>query len=93
MVRIRGALVTAVSQKMLHLSLKTLQDSAAITHMSTDIESIEMAILKYHDMWACTVEVLIGVYMLTPFIGPAAYLLIVPPLRQCIQFPSVSTFR
>lgn len=49
-----------------------------------------MAILRYHDMWACTVEVFIGAYMLTPFIGAAAYLILVPQPSQFVRAPFLS---
>ncbi|KAH8804690.1 ABC transporter-like protein [Xylogone sp. PMI_703] len=68
----RGALVSLIYNKVINLSIGTVDDSAALTHMSTDIDSIATGIIDMHDIWSGVIELGIAIYFrLGNGIGPA----------------------
>ena len=79
----RGMLVSAVFKHTLELDLTTAKKSAAVTLMSTDVDSIGSAFVIMHDLWAGIIELAIGVYLLARYVGAAAFLISVPAVREC----------
>lgn len=51
--------------------LSALDESAAVTLMSTDVERICDALARLHEVWASIVEISIGIWLLTEEIGLA----------------------
>ncbi|KAF4983690.1 hypothetical protein FZEAL_957 [Fusarium zealandicum] len=68
---IRGCLAAAVYRKTTEMKLTTADDSAALTLMSTDIERITNGAQSVHEIWANTVEVAIGCWLLEEKLGVA----------------------
>ncbi|KAI1878317.1 uncharacterized protein JN550_000499 [Neoarthrinium moseri] len=78
----RGMLVSAIFKQTLELDLATAKKSAAVTLMSTDVDSIEAGFVMMHDLWAGVLELGIGVFLLARYVGAAAFLVVVPAVRQ-----------
>lgn len=75
-IRIRGGLVSLIYRKTVDLSITALEEKAALTLMSTDIERITTSFQYLHDAWAAFIEVGIALYLLyrqlgVGFIAPA----------------------
>jgi len=77
----RGGLVSLIYNKTLLLESGALKDSAAITLMSTDIESIATGLTDVHEIWASPIDIVIAVYLLQREIGLAS---ITPVLIACL---------
>jgi len=78
----RGMLVSAIFKQTLELDLATAKKSAAVTLMSTDVDSIEAGFVMMHDLWAGVLELGIGVFLLARYVGAAAFLVAVPAVRK-----------
>lgn len=78
----RGMLVSAIFKHTLELDLATAKQSAAVTLMSTDVDSIGAAFTTIHDLWVGIIELAIGVYLLARYVGPAAFLVAVPAVCE-----------
>ncbi|KAI9826794.1 MAG: hypothetical protein M1819_007265 [Sarea resinae] len=61
---LRGALVSMIYQKTMHLSIGALEDSAPITLMSADIERIGTGLRYMHDTWASVIEIALALWLL-----------------------------
>ncbi|KAF9773762.1 hypothetical protein IL306_008390 [Fusarium sp. DS 682] len=68
---IRGCLVAAIYQKTTQMKITAADDSAALTLMSADVERIITGAGKAHDIWANTIEVAVGCWLLYGKIGLA----------------------
>ena len=68
---IRGGLVTLIYTKTVDLSLAVLDEHAALTLMSADVERIVVSLLYFHDIWSSFIEVGIAVYLLYIQVGIA----------------------
>ncbi|KAF4450096.1 hypothetical protein F53441_6740 [Fusarium austroafricanum] len=68
---IRGCLVAAIYQKTTQLKITAADDSAALTLMSADVERILNGASRFHELWANTIEVAVGCYLLHGKIGIA----------------------
>ena len=79
---VRGALVPHIFRKTLKLPYSIAKESAAATLMSTDIEGISTGIPQIHKMWACLIEVCVGLYLLATIIDKATFLVVLPVLGK-----------
>ncbi|RDW57444.1 hypothetical protein BP6252_13782 [Coleophoma cylindrospora] len=61
---VRGALVNAIYAQTLDLSITSLDESAAVTLMSSDVERICNAILSIHNLWASPMEIALAIWLL-----------------------------
>ncbi|CZT50852.1 related to multidrug resistance-associated protein [Rhynchosporium secalis] len=68
---VRGSLVNAVYVQTLDLSITSLDESAAVTLMSSDVERICAAIVPIHAMWSSPVEITLAIWFLSREIGIA----------------------
>ncbi|KAE8137329.1 ABC transporter-like protein [Aspergillus pseudotamarii] len=68
---IRGGLISLLYDKTLKLDMERLTDSAAMTLMTTDIDSIATNWVNIHEIWASPIDVGIGVYLLQQKLGIA----------------------
>ncbi|KAM0421107.1 hypothetical protein ACHAPT_011178 [Fusarium lateritium] len=68
---IRGCLCAAIFRKTTEMKLTSADDSAALTLMSTDIERVLRGAETAHELWANTIEVAIGCWLLYDKVGAA----------------------
>lgn len=68
---VRGSLVNAIYAQTLDLSVTSLDESAAVTLMSSDVERICDAILSIHNLWSSPVEIALAILLLQKEIGVA----------------------
>ncbi|MCJ1385668.1 hypothetical protein MMC17_008791 [Xylographa soralifera] len=66
---IRGALVSAIYKKATEISVASLETSAVITLMSTDITNIENGLSTVHELWANFVQVCVATVFLGTELG------------------------
>ncbi|KAM4067250.1 ABC transporter [Hirsutella rhossiliensis] len=79
--RLRGLLVSAIFNKTLKLkssSADSVNESAAATLMSTDIDGIEKGLAVFHEIWASVIELALGIYALATIVGGASFLVVLP---------------
>lgn len=62
---VRGSYVSAIYHKTTAISITDLDNSAAVTLMSTDVERIVLALQKGHEIWANMVQVVLSTYLLS----------------------------
>ncbi|KAF5977902.1 Canalicular multispecific organic anion transporter 2 [Fusarium coicis] len=60
----RGGLVSLIFKKTLKLKTTSIKDSAPVTLMTADVETIFAAGASVHDMWANMLELPVGIYLL-----------------------------
>ncbi|KAJ4147018.1 hypothetical protein LMH87_001571 [Akanthomyces muscarius] len=77
---IRGVLIVAIYDKMLRLKVDDLENSAAVTLMSTDVDGIEQLISMAYESWTCVIQLALGIWLLYRFVGPACFLIFIPTL-------------
>jgi ATP-binding cassette, subfamily C (CFTR/MRP), member 1 len=66
---LRGALVGIVYSRTLLLQDGVYDESAAVTHMSTDVDRIASSMMNMNEIWARLIEVAIGVWFLERQLG------------------------
>ncbi|KAK0120207.1 hypothetical protein ONS95_011613 [Cadophora gregata] len=66
---VRGGLVGIVYAKTVDLSITALDESAAITLMSNDVEAICMGFETLHELWAVPAELGIAIFLLQRELG------------------------
>jgi len=79
---LRGGLVGLIFSKTLVLRDGVYDESAAVTHMSTDIDRIVASMQNMHEVWARLVEVAIGVWLLSIQIGAVSVIPIIVVVRE-----------
>lgn len=82
----RGALASLVFKKTLALHPSSIKESAPVTLMSTDIESIVLAGDALHDLWASFIELPIGIYLLYRHIGVPSLFILIPGISKSPLF-------
>lgn len=68
---VRGCLCAAVYRKTTEMKLTSADDSAALTLMSTDIDRVLHGAEAAHELWANTIEVSVGCWLLYNKVGAA----------------------
>ncbi|KAK0117906.1 hypothetical protein ONS95_012222 [Cadophora gregata] len=66
---VRGSLVHAIYAQTLDLSITSLDESAAVTLMSSDVERICESLVSIHYMWSSPIEIALAVCLLSREIG------------------------
>lgn len=66
---VRGSLVNAVYAQTLDLSIISLDESAAVTLMSSDVERICEPLISIHNMWSSPIEIALAIWLLSREIG------------------------
>ncbi|KID73574.1 ABC transporter, transmembrane domain, type 1, partial [Metarhizium brunneum ARSEF 3297] len=74
----RGGLASLVFKKTLRLEASSVRDSAPVTLMSTDIESIVMSGDAIHDIWASFIEIPLAIYLLYRNVGVPSLFILIP---------------
>lgn len=69
---VRGSMVVVIFRKTLALdSSNSADSSASVTLMSTDIDGIASSFDAIHDIWACPMEIALGLWLLERHVGVA----------------------
>lgn len=68
---VKGSLVGAIYTQTLDLSITSLDESAAVTLMSTDVERICVALSPIHTLWSAPLEIALAIWLLQKEIGVA----------------------
>lgn len=79
---VRGILVVSIYEKLLRLSAEDLENSGAVTLMSTDVEGTGEIIALVYESTSCLIQVAFGIWILFSFIGPACFLILVPTFGE-----------
>lgn len=79
---VRAALVASIYAKTTDVDITTLDDSAAVTLMGTDVERITNGMRNIHELWANTVEIAMGIYLLQLQVGLACLVSLVVALSK-----------
>ncbi|PVH74356.1 ABC transporter-like protein [Cadophora sp. DSE1049] len=66
---VRGTLVNAVYAQTLDLSITSLDESAAVTLMSSDVERICESLISIHYIWSSPIEFALAIWLLSREIG------------------------
>lgn len=74
---IRGFLVSSIYRKTTEIGITALDNSAAVTLMSTDTQRITDFLQLFHELWANLIQV-----------GIATFLLILPSITQFYSSPA-----
>lgn len=74
---VRGTLVSSIYYKTTEISITALDNSAAVTLMSTDVERIEVGLRVTHELWANVVQVGLATWLLQRELGLACLVPIV----------------
>ncbi|KAL7963372.1 P-loop containing nucleoside triphosphate hydrolase protein [Trichoderma compactum] len=69
---LRGVLVSAIFSKVTEASIVAVDDSAALTLMSSDVDVIGRAMRQIHEFWANVFQIAIATWLLSKQIGYAA---------------------
>lgn len=83
----RGGLASLVFKKTLRLEASSIRDSAPVTLMSTDIESIVMSGDAIHDIWASFIEIPLAIYLLYRNVGVPSLFILIPAFCKDYQAP------
>ncbi|PGH27295.1 hypothetical protein AJ80_01005 [Polytolypa hystricis UAMH7299] len=87
---LRGALVSVIYRKATKLALDTADKSAAVTLMSTDIDSIVLGLQDLHEIWANIIEIGIGMFLLQRKVGIACVFAVVPVIVCTISISPIA---
>ena len=68
----RGTIVTAIYSQTVDLKLTSVDESAALTLMATDVDRICLAFENIHGIWSTPIEMSLGIYLLQRQIGVAS---------------------
>ncbi|TQV95006.1 ABC multidrug transporter [Cordyceps javanica] len=82
--RIRGALIAQMFDKSLRISQSEARKSAAITLMSADIEGIADGLPKLYELIMTLLELGLGVYFLSLFVGESCFTVLGPLVASAI---------
>lgn len=67
----RGSIIPSIHQKTLALDASDINDAAALTLISTDIETIVVGIVFLHETWASLIELGVAIWLLERQLGAA----------------------
>jgi ATP-binding cassette subfamily C (CFTR/MRP) protein 1 len=81
--------VTSIYRKTTEISLTALDNSAAVTLMSTDVERIINGLRLMHEFWANLIQVAIATYLLQRELGVACVAPIAVSIGRFLLQPSV----
>lgn len=75
---VRGTLVVSIYDKLQRLDATELSKSAAITLMTADTAAVEDILQLLYDVWASAIQVALGIWSLSLFVGSACFLMLIP---------------
>jgi ABC-type multidrug transport system fused ATPase/permease subunit len=71
---VRGSLIGIIYYKTVNLSITALDESVAVTLMSSDVQTICTGFQLINDLWGVPIELAIVIYLLTQQLGVAAFM-------------------
>lgn len=77
-----------IYNKTLVLQDGVYDESAAITHMSTDVDRIAISMQNMNEVWARLIEVAIGIWLLTAQLGGVSVIPIIVVVSKFITTPA-----
>lgn len=84
--------MTTIYRKTTEISLTALDNSAAVTLMSTDVERIVNGLRLMHEFWANLIQVFIATWLLQRELGVACVAPIAVSIGRFLQLsPAVDT--
>ncbi|KAK0718041.1 P-loop containing nucleoside triphosphate hydrolase protein [Lasiosphaeria miniovina] len=89
---VRGSLCTQIFCKTLDLSVTALDESIAVTLMSTDTETICQTSALLHELWASPIECGVALYLLYQNLGPAAVAPIVVTIGATVAVMQLASY-
>lgn len=87
---LRGALVALIFSKIMVLQDEGYDESAALTHMSTDVDRIAQSMESMPETWARIIEVVIGIWLLSVKLGAASVVPVIVVVGKAIRYSSGS---
>lgn len=75
--KVRGAVISIIFDKSLHLESFDGNNNMAMTLMSADMDRISIGLKNVHELWANMVEVALGTWLLERQVGIACLPMIV----------------
>lgn len=87
---LKAAVVGLINNTALLLSSNYHNDGRALTLMSTDTDNVTQSSTMFHEAWAHTVEVIIGMTMLYRQVGWVALVLLVIIFCEFLLFLCLS---
>jgi ATP-binding cassette, subfamily C (CFTR/MRP), member 1 len=66
---LRSTLVTAIFTKTTEISITALDNSAAVTLMSTDVDRIVLGLRKVHELWVNAIQIIFATWLLEREVG------------------------
>ena len=86
---IRGCLIPCIYRKTLTLETSEVSPAAALTLISTDIETIKDGIVHLHEVWASPIEIALAIYLLQRQVGAASAIPIAFAIGMRKFFPQI----
>ncbi|KAJ5642139.1 hypothetical protein N7490_006139 [Penicillium lividum] len=87
---VRGSLVSLIYSKTVDLSITALDESVAVTLMSSDVQSICLGLEYINDFWAVPLELTIALYLLARQLGVACIAAAAIALVSTVSILSIS---
>lgn len=84
----RGGLVSLVYARSMRLDpADQAKAGAALTHMNADVELIAGGAASLHEMWACPVEIGVGIWLVERQLGIACLIPVAVAICTSLAFP------
>lgn len=84
MTSVRGILVVAIFDKMQRLDVEQLAHGAAVTLMTADAPGVEHLLSLTYEFWSSSIQVALGLWSLSLFVGRACFLMLIPGFCKLI---------
>jgi ATP-binding cassette subfamily C (CFTR/MRP) protein 1 len=88
----RGAMVSLIYARTLELQAAVLDDSASLTLMSTDIDRVVFSLEQAMELWARSIEIAIGIWLLERQLGWVCIAPIVVVMISVVSSAQVARF-
>lgn len=88
----RGCLISVIYAKTVDLSITALDESVAVTLMSSDVESIGHGFEQINDLWAAPIELAVALYLLARQVGVASIASAALALFSTVAIMSIAKF-
>lgn len=85
---VRGILVTTIYRKTTNVSIVDLDDAAAVTLMSIDVERIVAGLAMMHEIWTTILQIGVSLFLLYRLVWVA---IVVPLFMFIREYPSLLT--
>ncbi|KAJ5806253.1 uncharacterized protein N7503_003855 [Penicillium pulvis] len=89
---VRGSLISIIYSKTVDLSVTALDESVAVTLMSSDVQSICDGFQLINDLWGVPLELVIVIYLLSRQIGVAAVVPVFFSVISTVAIMSMAKF-